>query len=98
MSTIDKKSFEIEDNFIGFSDTPKTDFNTLFNILKDILCRLEWNFYNIKGQCFYGVSNVSRIHRELQARINEIEPKALFDHCQAHPLNIVTRDSMRNVE
>ncbi|XP_022159917.1 zinc finger MYM-type protein 1-like [Myzus persicae] len=95
---VDKESFEIEEYFIGFYETPKTDSNTLFNILKDILCRLELNIHNIRGQCFDGASNVSGIHKGMQAKTKEIEPKALFVHCQAHSLNLVTQDSMRNVE
>lgn len=98
LRTVDKESFEIEEYFIGFYETPKTDSNTLFNILKDILCRLELNIHNIRGQCFDGASNVSGVHKGLQARTKEIEPRALFVHCQAHSLNLVTQDSMRNVE
>ncbi|XP_025408622.1 zinc finger MYM-type protein 6-like [Sipha flava] len=49
-------------------------------------------------QCFDGASNVSENHKGLQARIKEIEPRALFVHCQAHSLNLVTQDSMRNVK
>ncbi|XP_026819100.1 zinc finger MYM-type protein 1-like [Rhopalosiphum maidis] len=98
LRTVDKESFEIEEYFIGFYETPKTDSNTLFNILKDILCRLELNIHNVRGQCFDGASNVSGIHKGLQARTKEIEPRALFVHCQAHSLNLVTQDSMQNVE
>ncbi|XP_060861856.1 zinc finger MYM-type protein 1-like [Metopolophium dirhodum] len=98
LRTVDKESFEIEEYFIGFYETPKTDSNTLLNILKDILCRLELNIHNVRGQCFDGASNVSGIHKGLQARTKEIEPRALFVHCQAHSLNLVTQDSMRNVE
>ncbi|XP_060874818.1 zinc finger MYM-type protein 1-like [Metopolophium dirhodum] len=98
LRTVDKESFEIEEYFIGFYETPKTDSNTLFNILKDILCRLELNIHNVRGQCFDGASNVSGIHKGLQARTKEIEPRALFVHCQAHSSNLVTQNSMRNVE
>ncbi|XP_022182781.1 zinc finger MYM-type protein 1-like [Myzus persicae] len=79
LRTVDKESFEIEEYFIGFYETPKTDSNTLFNILKDIL-------------------NVSGIHKGLQAKTKEIEHRALFVHCQDHSLNLVTQDSMQNVE
>lgn len=89
---------EIEEYFMGFYETPKADSDTLFKIVKDILCRLELDYHNIRGQCFDGVSNVSGIHKGLQTRIKEIEPRALFVHCQAHSFNLVTQDSMRNVK
>ncbi|KAL4104317.1 hypothetical protein QTP88_019618 [Uroleucon formosanum] len=54
LRTVDKESFEIEEYFIGIYETPKTDSNTLFDILKDILCRLELNIHNIRGQSFDG--------------------------------------------
>lgn len=98
LRTVDKESFEINEYFIGSYETPKTDSDTLFKIVKDILYRLKLGFHNIRGQCFDGASNVSGIHKELQARMTEIEPRALFVHCQALSLNLVAQDSMRNVK
>lgn len=62
-----KELFEIEEYFMGFYETPKTDSDTLYKIVKDILFRLKLDFHNIRGYCFDGASNFSGIHIRLQA-------------------------------
>lgn len=83
--------------FLGFYKTEKTDAETLFIIVKDMLQRLGLQLNNLRGQCFDGASNVSGIHSGLQAKIREIESRAIFVHCQAHSLNFITQDCMKNV-
>ena len=42
----------------------------------------------MRGQGYDGASNMSGIHRGVQARIRRIIPEAMYTHCKAHCLNL----------
>ena len=44
---------------------------------------------NIVGQAYDGAANMSGVYSGVQARIKELNPRALFVHCYAHALNSV---------
>lgn len=90
-------NLEIQELFLGFYETPDTTAQTLFNIANDVLIRLQLPVSYLRGQCFDGASNVAGIHSGLQKKIRVLENRALFVHCQAHSLNLVTQDSIKNV-
>jgi len=85
----------IQERLIGFSDVSRTDSETLFKLLKDTLTSQGLSLLNIRGQCYDGDSNMSGEHRGLQARIKDEAPKAVYDHCYAHCLNLVLVDAMK---
>ena len=62
-----------------------------------MLTTLDLPINDLRGQCFDGASNVSRVYNGLQAKIRAIESRVLFVHCQAHSLNLVTQVFMKNV-
>jgi len=43
---------------------------------------------NIHGQAYHGASVMSSGKAEVQAKIKEISPLALFTHCYSHCLNL----------
>ncbi|CAF2081407.1 unnamed protein product, partial [Rotaria magnacalcarata] len=88
--SVDRETFQIEEYFLGFYVTDKTDSKTLFKGVCDMLTRLDLPINDLRGQCFYGASNVSGVYNGLQAKIRGIESRALFVHCQGHLLNFVT--------
>lgn len=90
-------SFEIEETFLGFYETPSTTASSLFTIVQDVLLRFNLNIENCRGQCYDGAANVSGTITGLQSRIKELEPRAIYVHCAAHTLNLVVQDSMQNI-
>lgn len=72
-------------------------FTTVKFLVSDVLLRYQLKFESIRGQRYDGASNVSGCLTRLQARIKEVELRALFVHCTAHKLNLVVQDAMEDV-
>ncbi|XP_037032941.1 zinc finger MYM-type protein 1-like [Bradysia coprophila] len=53
------ESLRIHETFLGFYDTPSTDSETLFTVMKDVLLRFELPVNKCRGQCYDGASSVS---------------------------------------
>lgn len=83
----------IKEIFIEFYETANTSAETLFAIILDVLARFNLDISELRGQCFDGASNVSGRISGLQARIREVEPRAVYVHCVAHTLNLVVQDA-----
>ncbi|XP_043271175.1 zinc finger MYM-type protein 1-like [Venturia canescens] len=82
--TIDKKprKIKIKETFLGFIHL--TD-----NGLDLSKCR---------GQGYDGASVMSGVYSGIQARIQKMEPKALYVHCAAHNLNLVVNVAVNGIE
>lgn len=63
--------------FLGFYSTGDTQAETLFNIIKVVL-RFDLKLINCRGQRYDGASNMAGIRGGLQAKILEVEPRALY--------------------
>ncbi|KYN09339.1 Zinc finger MYM-type protein 1, partial [Trachymyrmex cornetzi] len=90
----DLKSSEI---FLGFYKAENTMAETLFKIVQDVFARYDLDFEKLRGQCYDGATNMSGQLTGLQTRIRELEPRALFVHCNAHNLSLVVQDGIENV-
>ncbi|XP_064485918.1 zinc finger MYM-type protein 1-like [Ornithodoros turicata] len=93
-----QEGLEVEEVFIGFYVTADTRASTLFSILKDVLCRLNLQIENCRGQCYDGAANVSGKSGGLQALVQDIEPRAMYVHCLAHTLNLVLQDLCKQID
>ncbi|KYN28567.1 Zinc finger MYM-type protein 1 [Trachymyrmex cornetzi] len=83
--------------FMGFYSTENTKAQTLFDIVNDVHTPYDLKFSNLRGQCYDGASNVSGRITGLQARIRDVEPRAIYVHCTAHTLNLVVQDAIEHV-
>ena len=88
---------DISEHFIGFYLTDRTDAASLFDIQQDVLTRLNLSFANCGGQYYDGAASVSGEFTGLQKRVRDIEPRAVFVHCQAHSLNLVVQDAITSI-
>lgn len=61
--------FEIEEYFLGLYETPFTNANTLYKVLKDVFLKCELDINLLRGQCYDGAANVSGVLTGLQKRI-----------------------------
>ena len=94
--TVDE-SLIINEDFIGLYETPNTESQTLFNILKDVFARLELSMDNLRGQCYDGASNMKGKFKGLKTLVLDLQPKARYVHCTAHSLNLAVVDSLRHL-
>ena len=86
-----------EEVFVGFYELDRQDASTLFAVVNDILLRFNLDIKKCRGQCYDGAANVAGHLNGLQAKIRDVEPRALFVHCFGHTLNLVVQDSMSAV-
>ena len=66
----------------------------MFAILQEVLTRLNLSFADCIGQCFDGAASVSEEFTVVQKQVRDVEPRAVFMHCQAHSLNLVVQDAI----
>lgn len=93
------KKFKISEYFLGFYNTEHgTCADTLLKIVLDVFTRFELDMKKLRGQCYDGASNMSGHKKGLQAKIRDIEPRALFVHCNAHNLNLVVQDAISELQ
>ena len=69
----------------------------MFAILQEVLTRLNLSFADCIGQCFDGAASVSGEFTGVQKRMCDVEPRAVFVHCQAHSLNLVVQDTITSI-
>ena len=70
----------------------ETDAETLFTLLRDTLHSIG---LQIRGQCYYGASNMSGKYNGVQAQVKAVENRAVYIHCYAHCLNLVLVDTVK---
>ncbi|XP_052258702.1 zinc finger MYM-type protein 1-like [Dreissena polymorpha] len=86
---VEKTTSTVREEFLGFSSTTSTTGEVLANAFIDILTtKLGVRPKNMRGQGYDGASNMSGIHRGVQARIRQLIPEAVYTHCKAHCLNL----------
>jgi hypothetical protein len=69
--------------------TAETSGEVLSNKILESLARVGLELQWLVGQSYDGASNVRGKQSGLQARIQEVAPKAMYVWCQAHRLNLV---------
>ena len=77
----------IKERLLGVVCATQTTGEALTELLLDIIGRAGLNVENVVGQGYDGGSNMSGVHKGVQARIRELNPRALFTQCYAHCLN-----------
>ena len=76
----------------------KTDAISIANFIKDIILRLGFDREKLRGQCYDGCGSMMGKNKGVATQIkNDIQPLALFIHCQAHSLNLACGDRIRSV-
>lgn len=68
-------------------------FNAIVNFMKD--CNLDIRC--LRGQGYDGASVISEKVSGVSARILELQPKAIYQFCRSHRLNLVIASSCRRV-
>ncbi|XP_052778288.1 zinc finger MYM-type protein 1-like, partial [Mya arenaria] len=94
---VDSESDEIHEEFLGFSQCESTTGEALANAFIENLTKLGVKTDQMRGQGYDGASNMSGIHRGVQARIRSLIPEAIYTHCKAHCLNLAIIHASKEV-
>ena len=89
--------FEAHEEFIGLYKVDETSANTITKALKDVLERMNLPISSCRGQCYDGASNMSGSRRGTAAQFLAIEPRALYNHCYGHALNLAVGDTIKQI-
>jgi hypothetical protein len=89
MRYVDEEFVPCEE-FIGLFEPPNTTGATLATCIKDVCLRLQLPLSMLRVQTHDGASNMSGEHRGCQAIICQEQPLALYVHCGAHCINLVS--------
>lgn len=77
------------ERFIKFLPNSGHKSEELAKAVFDVLSSLSIDINNCRGQSYDSASNMSGQYSGLQSRIKAENPKALYDPCSAHSLNLV---------
>ena len=66
-------------------------------MILDALTRFNLPVDKLRGQCYDGTSSMSGQFKGVRARLQAVQPKALFVHCFTHSLNLCIQDAVRSV-
>ena len=80
---------EVHEEFLGFYRAKSTTGEAIFNLIIETTNDLGMDLTKLRGQTYDGASNMKGQHKGVQARMWQLQPKALYTHCRAHVLNLV---------
>ena len=61
----------------------------------DVFLRFQIPLSRLRGQCDDGCSTMTGAKAGVEAKINQMEPRALFTHCYGHALNLAVSDTIK---
>uniref|UniRef100_H2ZVN9 DUF4371 domain-containing protein n=1 Tax=Latimeria chalumnae TaxID=7897 RepID=H2ZVN9_LATCH len=87
------QDYVIGEDFIGMYDCPKTDAESLFLTIKDILQHCGLDVDCMRGQTYDGASVLQGHMSGVAKRIKDVNPKAVSVHCMNHSLNLILQEA-----
>jgi len=92
-----ESDLNISEKFLGMYKVSSTTGETLTQVIIDVLTRCNLSVDKLRGQCYDGASNMSGTFTGVQARIQQMQPRALYVHCTAHSLNLALHETTSEV-
>ena len=87
--------FEPHEEFIGLYEVDCIKSNTIVEILKDTMIRLNLAVSDCRVQCNDGAANMAGIRNGVATQIRAEEPRAIYSHCYGHALNLAACDTVQ---
>ncbi|XP_035712977.1 zinc finger MYM-type protein 1 [Folsomia candida] len=94
---ISKDGCYIEENFIRFISFDGKTGEQLTKMIVDTLKNDDLDIGMCRGQGYDNGSNMAGMYKGVQARVKEINPKAICIPCAAHSLNLVGHNAVNKV-
>lgn len=85
------------ERFISYTSCDELNAEALFSYIMKALQNVDVDINKCVSLCYDGASVMSGCQSGVQARVLEINPKAIYIHCHAHQLNLVLVDACRQL-
>ena len=90
-----EEKFNVHEDMVGFYQIDDTGAETIAASIKDALIRLNISISKCRGQTYDGASAMSGRKSGVQARLKQQQPKALYNHCHGHMINLVCAENIK---
>jgi len=87
---------QIKEHFMGFLEVEESTGESLSTLILKRLEELNIPFEDCRGQSYDNGANMKGKRKGVQARLLQINPRALFVPCGAHTLNLVVADAAKS--
>ena len=87
--------FVVSEEFLGLYTLSAIDAQSIVDVMKDAFLRFQIPFTKLRGQCYDGCSTMTGAKAGEAAKIEEMEPRAVFTHCYRHALNLGVSDTIK---
>ena len=88
---------EVSEDFYGLYQVDSTKSDDMFQMVQDVLLRLNLQISKCRGQCYDGARNMSGCLNGLATQIQRLEKRALYIHCYGHSLNLGCADAIKEI-
>lgn len=76
-----REDFTVSEEFLGLYCLSATNAQSIVSIMKDAFLQFQITQAKLRGQCYDGCSTITGAKAGVAAKIEEIEPRAVFTHC-----------------
>lgn len=89
------ENFDVFEEFLGMYSLQSTSTQSIVSAITDTLVCFQIPMTKIWGQCYDGCSTMAGARGGVAAKIQQIEPRAVFTHCYGHALNLGVSDTIK---
>ena len=90
------KEFIVSEEFLGLYCLSSANAQSIVDVVKDAFLRFQIPLTKLRGQCYNGCSTMAGAKAGVAAKIQELEPRAVFTHCYSHALNLGVSDTIKH--
>lgn len=88
-------NLDVYEEFLGMYQIDKTTAESITSTIVDALVRFQIPLTKLRGQCYDGCSTMAGSRNGVAAKVQAMEPKAVFTHCYGHALNLAVGDTIK---
>ena len=89
------EEFQCHEDVVGLYQVESIKSDSIVEVLKDAMLRLNLPISDCRGQCYDGAANMAGVRNGVATQISREEPSALFSHCYGHALNLAASDTVK---
>ena len=90
------ENFEVHEDFVGLYEVESIGAEGLYQVITDVMLGLNLTVSKVRDQCYNGASAMSGKKSGVAAKMQAVEPRAVYTHCYGHALNLACGDAMKN--